>query len=148
VRAVIQRVSAARVTVGDDLVGAIGPGLLVLLGIANSDTELEADWLLDKLLDLRIFEDEGGRFNRSLQDLNGELLVVSQFTLLADTRKGRRPSFTAAARPEQAVPLYEHMIRRAHGRGVTVATGRFGARMRVELVNEGPVTIILDSNDR
>ncbi len=147
-RAVIQRVSVARVTVGDDLVGAIGPGLLVFLGIASRDTEAEADWLLDKLLDLRIFEDESGKFNRSLRDLNGELLVVSQFTLLADTRKGRRPSFTAAARPEQAVPLYEHMIRRAHDRGVTVATGRFGARMRVELVNEGPVTIILDSNDR
>lgn len=147
-RAVIQRVSAARVTVGDDLVGAIGPGLLVFLGIESRDTEAEADWLLDKLLDLRIFEDESGKFNRSLHDLNGELLVVSQFTLLADTRKGRRPSFTAAARPEQAVPLYEHMIRRAHDRGVTVATGRFGARMRVELVNEGPVTIILDSKDR
>lgn len=147
-RAVIQRVSVARVTVGDDLVGAIGPGLLVLLGIASRDTEAEADWLLDKLLDLRIFEDERGKFNRSLRDLNGELLLVSQFTLLADTHKGRRPSFTAAARPEQAVPLYEHMIRRAHDRGVTVATGRFGARMRVELVNEGPVTIILDSNDR
>jgi D-tyrosyl-tRNA(Tyr) deacylase len=148
VRAVIQRVSAARVTVGDDLVGAIGPGLLALLGIASGDTEAEADWLLDKLLDLRIFEDESGKFNRSLRDLNGELLVVSQFTLLADTRKGRRPSFTAAAHPEQAVPLYEHMIRRAHDRGVTVASGRFGTRMRVELVNEGPVTIILDSNDR
>jgi D-tyrosyl-tRNA(Tyr) deacylase len=148
VRAVIQRVSAAHVTVGDDLVGAIGPGLLVFLGIANRDTEAEAEWLLDKLLDLRIFEDESGKFNRSLHDLNGELLVVSQFTLLADTRKGRRPSFTTAARPEQAVPLYEYMIRRACGRGVTVATGRFGARMKVELVNEGPVTIILDSNDR
>jgi D-tyrosyl-tRNA(Tyr) deacylase len=148
VRAVIQRVAAARVTVGDDLVGAIGPGLLMLLGIANSDTELEADWLLDKVLDLRIFEDESGKFNRSLRHLNAELLVVSQFTLLADTRKGRRPSFAAAARPERAVPLYEHVIRRAHDRGVTVASGRFGARMRVELVNEGPVTIILDSNDR
>jgi D-tyrosyl-tRNA(Tyr) deacylase len=148
VRAVIQRVSAARVTVGDDLVGAIGPGLLMFLGVASADTEAEADWLLDKLLDLRIFEDESGRFDRSLRDLNRELLVVSQFTLLADTRKGRRPSFTAAARPEHAVPLYEHMIRRAHDRGVRVASGRFGARMKVELVNEGPVTIILDSNDR
>ena len=147
-RAVIQRVSAARVTVGDDLVGAIGPGLLALVGIASGDTEAEANWLLDKLLDLRIFEDESGRFNRSLRDLNGELLVVSQFTLLADTRKGRRPSFTAAARPEQAVPLYEHIIRRALDHGVTVASGRFGARMKVELVNEGPVTIMLDSTDR
>jgi D-tyrosyl-tRNA(Tyr) deacylase len=148
VRAVIQRVSAARVTVGEDLLGAIGPGLLVFLGIAGCDTEAEAEWLLDKLLDLRIFEDESGKFNRSLRDLNGELLVVSQFTLLADTRKGRRPSFSAAARPEHAVPLYEHVIRRAQDRGVRVASGRFGARMRVDLVNEGPVTIILDSNDR
>jgi D-tyrosyl-tRNA(Tyr) deacylase len=148
VRAVIQRVSAARVMVGDDPVGAIGPGLLLLLGIASGDTEVEADWLLDKLVDLRIFEDEKGKFNRSVRDLNGELLVVSQFTLLADTRKGRRPSFTAAARPELAIPLYEHLIRRARDRGVTVATGRFGARMRIELVNEGPVTILLDSNDR
>jgi len=148
VRAVIQRVSAAQVTVGDELAGAIGPGLLVLLGIASGDTAVEADWLLDKLLDLRIFEDEEGKLNRSVRDLNGELLVVSQFTLLADTRKGRRPSFAAAARPELAIPLYEHLVHRARDRGVTVATGRFGARMRIELVNEGPVTLILDSNDR
>jgi len=148
VRAVIQRVSAARVTVGDEAAGAIGHGALVLVGIADGDTEMEANWLVDKLLDLRIFEDDKGKLNRSLRDLNGELMLVSQFTLLADARKGRRPSFVAAARPEQAVPLYEHMVRRARGQGVTVATGRFGARMRVELVNEGPVTIILDSKDR
>ena len=147
-RAVIQRVSAARVTVGDEVAGAIGRGALVLVGIADGDTEMEANWLVDKLLDLRIFEDDKGKFNRSLRDLNGELMLVSQFTLLADARKGRRPSFAAAARPEQAVPLYEHMVRRARDQGVTVATGRFGARMRVELVNEGPVTIILDSKDR
>jgi D-tyrosyl-tRNA(Tyr) deacylase len=122
--------------------------VLVLVGIADGDTETEANWLVDKLLDLRIFEDDKGKLNRSLRDLNGELMLVSQFTLLADARKGRRPSFAAAARPEQAVPLYEHMVRRARDRGVTVATGRFGARMRVELVNEGPVTIILDSKDR
>jgi len=148
VRAVIQRVSVARVTVGDEVAGAIGRGVLVLVGIADGDTETEANWLVDKLLDLRIFEDDKGKLNRSLRDLNGELMLVSQFTLLADARKGRRPSFAAAARPEQAVPLYEHMVRRARDRGVTVATGRFGARMRVELVNEGPVTIILDSKDR
>jgi D-tyrosyl-tRNA(Tyr) deacylase len=148
VRAVIQRVSVARVTVGDEVAGAIGRGALVLVGIADGDTEMEANWLVDKLLDLRIFEDDKGKLNRSLRDLNGELMLVSQFTLLADARKGRRPSFAAAARPEQAVPLYEHMVRRARDRGVTVATGRFGARMRVELVNEGPVTIILDSKDR
>ena len=147
-RAVIQRVSGARVTVGDEVAGAIGRGVLVLVGIADGDTETEANWLVDKLLDLRIFEDDKGKLNRSLRDLNGELMLVSQFTLLADARKGRRPSFAAAARPEQAVPLYEHMVRRARDRGVTVATGRFGARMRVELVNEGPVTIILDSKDR
>jgi D-tyrosyl-tRNA(Tyr) deacylase len=122
--------------------------VLVLVGIADGDTETEANWLVDKLLDFRIFEDDKGKLNRSLRDLNGELMLVSQFTLLADARKGRRPSFAAAARPEQAVPLYEHMVRRARDRGVTVATGRFGARMRVELVNEGPVTIILDSKDR
>jgi D-tyrosyl-tRNA(Tyr) deacylase len=148
VRAVIQRVSVARVTVGDEVAGTIGRGVLVLVGIADGDTETEANWLVDKLLDLRIFEDDKGKLNRSLRDLNGELMLVSQFTLLADARKGRRPSFAAAARPEQAVPLYEHMVRRARDRGVTVATGRFGARMRVELVNEGPVTIILDSKDR
>jgi D-tyrosyl-tRNA(Tyr) deacylase len=148
VRAVIQRVSVARVTVGDEVAGSIGHGALVLVGIADGDTEMEANWLVDKLLDLRIFEDDEGKLNRSLRDLNGELMLVSQFTLLADTRKGRRPSFAAAARPEQAVPLYEHMVRRARDQGVTVATGRFGARMRVELVNEGPVTIILDSKDR
>ena len=147
-RAVIQRVSVARVTVGDEVAGAIGHGVLVLVGIADGDTEMEANWLVDKLLDLRIFEDDKGKFNRSLRDLNGELMLVSQFTLLADARKGRRPSFAAAARPELAVPLYEHMVRRARDQGVTVATGRFGARMRVELVNEGPVTIILDSKDR
>jgi D-tyrosyl-tRNA(Tyr) deacylase len=148
VRAVIQRVSVARVTVGDEVAGSIGHGALVLVGIADGDTEMEANWLVDKLLDLRIFEDDEGKLNRSLRDLNGELMLVSQFTLLADTRKGRRPSFASAARPEQAVPLYEHMVRRARDQGVTVATGRFGARMRVELVNEGPVTIILDSKDR
>jgi D-tyrosyl-tRNA(Tyr) deacylase len=148
VRAVIQRVSVARVTVGDEVAGSIGHGALVLVGIADGDTEMEANWLVDKLLDLRIFEDDEGKLNRSLRDLNGELMLVSQFTLLADTRKGRRPSFAAAARPEQAVPLYEHMVRRARDQGVTVATGRFGARMRVDLVNEGPVTIILDSKDR
>jgi D-tyrosyl-tRNA(Tyr) deacylase len=148
VRAVVQRVSAARVTVGGRLVGAVGRGLLVLLGIAADDTESEGEWLLDKLLDLRIFENEGGKFDKSLRDVQGELLLVSQFTLLADTRKGRRPSFTAAARPEHAIPLYEHVVQRARAHGITVATGEFGARMAVELVNDGPVTIVLDSKER
>ncbi len=144
-RAVVQRVSAARVTVREDVVGAIGRGLLVFVGIAVEDGTAEADWLIDKLLGLRIFEDEQGKFNRSLRDVNGELLIVSQFTLLADSRKGRRPSFSAAARPEQASLLYEHIIARARAQGVAVATGEFGARMQVTLVNDGPVTIILDS---
>jgi len=147
-RAVVQRVSRGRVTVDHRLAGAIGPGLLVLLGIAADDGEGEADWLIDKLLDLRIFENEHGKFDRSLREVGGELLIVSQFTLLADMRKGRRPSFSAAARPEHAVPLYEHVVARARAQGVTVATGEFGAHMQVELVNDGPVTIVLDSGER
>ncbi len=147
-RAVVQRVSAARVTVGERLVGAIRRGLLVLVGIASDDTEAEADWLLDKLLDLRIFENEVGKFDKSLRDIRGELLLVSQFTLLADTGKGRRPSFTHAARPEQAVPLYQHLLQQARKQGTPVASGEFGAHMQVELINDGPVTILLDSKDR
>lgn len=148
VRAVLQRVSTARVTVDGQQIGAIGTGLLVLLGIATTDREADADWLLDKLIDLRIFENEGGKFDRSLVDINGELLVVSQFTLFADTRKGRRPSFTDAARPEQAIPLYERFVARARARGLGVQAGEFGAHMQVELVNDGPVTIILDTQER
>ncbi len=147
-RAVLQRVSAARVTVGDRVVGAIRRGLLVLVGIAVGDTEAEADWLLDKLLDMRVFENARGKFDQSLRDINGDLLVVSQFTLLADTRKGRRPSFSDAARPEQAIPLYQRLVRRAREQGLTVAAGEFGAHMQVELINDGPVTILLDSTDR
>jgi D-tyrosyl-tRNA(Tyr) deacylase len=147
-RAVLQRVSRARVTVGDRTVGAIGPGLLVLLGIAADDMQSAADWLLEKVLDLRIFENDNGKFDRSLRDLHWDLLVVSQFTLLADTSKGRRPSFTGAARPEHAIPLYEYFVAQARSQGVTVATGEFGARMQVELVNDGPVTILLDSRER
>ena len=147
-RAVVQRVSGARVSVDDRLVGAIRRGLLVLVGIAADDSTAEADWLLDKLLDLRIFENELGKFDKSLRDIDGELLLVSQFTLLADTRKGRRPSFINAARPEQAVPLYEHLLKRARAHGVPTASGEFGAHMRVELTNDGPVTILLDSKDR
>lgn len=144
-RAVVQRVSRARVRVGERLVGEIGPGLAVLLGVAADDAPADADWLLDKLLDLRIFENEAGKFDRSLRECGGELLVVSQFTLLADTGKGRRPSFSAAARPELAVPLYERFVARARGAGVRVATGEFGARMEVTFVNDGPVTLVLDS---
>ncbi len=147
-RAVVQRVSTARVTIDERLVGAIRRGLLAFVGIATDDSLADADWLLDKLLDLRIFENEVGKFDRSLRDVRGELLLVSQFTLLADTHKGRRPSFTAAARPEQAVPLYEHMLQRARNHGITVASGEFGAHMQVELTNDGPATILLDSKDR
>jgi D-tyrosyl-tRNA(Tyr) deacylase len=148
VRAVVQRVSAARVNVGERLVGAIRRGLLVLVGIAANDSLAEADWLLDKLVDLRIFENEVGKFDQSLRDIHGELLLVSQFTLLADTRKGRRPSFSDAARPEHAIPLYEHLLQRARTYGIGVASGEFGAHMHVELTNDGPVTILLDSTDR
>jgi len=148
VRAVVQRVSQARVTVETQVVGSIGAGAVVLLGVAADDGEAEADWLVDKLLHLRIFENELGKFDRSLRDVHGELLVVSQFTLLADTGKGRRPSFSGAARPERAAPLYEYFVARARAHEVTVATGTFGAMMDVELVNHGPVTIILDTRDR
>ncbi|MBI3785289.1 MAG: D-tyrosyl-tRNA(Tyr) deacylase [Deltaproteobacteria bacterium] len=147
-RAVVQRVSRARVTVDERPVSSIGPGLLVLLGVASSDTIAEADWLLDKVLDLRIFENESGKFDRSLRDVGGELMVVSQFTLLADTRRGRRPSFTDAAAPSAASLLYEHVVARASALGVRAATGEFGAHMAVELVNDGPVTVLLDSNSR
>lgn len=147
-RAVIQRVSAARVRVDERLVGHIGRGLLVLLGIANGDKPDDADWLLDKLLNMRIFENDLGKFDRSVGEIGGELMIVSQFTLLADTRKGRRPSFSDAARPEEAVPLYEYMVQQARVRGVNTATGEFGAHMAIELVNDGPVTIVIDSAER
>jgi D-tyrosyl-tRNA(Tyr) deacylase len=148
VRAVLQRVAGAHVTVDEREVGRIGLGLLVLLGIAHDDTREDADWLLHKLLDLRIFENEHGKFDRSLRDVGGAMLVVSQFTLLADTGKGRRPSFSAAARPEQAVPLYEHFVSQARAQGGRVATGEFGAHMQVHLINDGPVTFVLDSRGR
>lgn len=147
-RAVAQRVSGATVRVGDRICGAIGLGLLVLIGVAGDDTAEDADWLLDKLMDLRIFENDSGKFDRSLRDIGGELLLVSQFTLFADTRKGRRPSFSGAAAPEHAVPLYEHCVARARSHGFRVATGEFGAHMQVELTNDGPVTILLDSQQR
>jgi len=139
-RAVVQRVAAARVTPG----GAIGAGLCVLLGVAASDTEPDAERLAGKVARLRIFENEDGKFDRSLLDTGGEALVVSQFTLIADTDKGNRPSFAGAARPELADPLYERFCQALRELGVAVETGVFGARMQVELVNDGPVTIIVD----
>jgi D-aminoacyl-tRNA deacylase len=144
VRAVVQRVSSARVVVDDEAVGEIGRGLCVLLGIARDDHEADADRLADRIARLRIFENDEGRFDRSLLDVGGKALLVSQFTLIADTAKGNRPSFTDAAPPEQAEPLYERFCAALHDLGVEAATGRFGARMAVELVNDGPVTIVLD----
>ncbi len=144
-RAVVQRVSESSVTVGTEVVGRIGRGLLVLLGVAKTDTEKEAAYLAEKIVHLRVFEDEGGRLNRSLTEVGGEMLVVSQFTLLADCRRGRRPSFTEAAEPELATRLYEHFVRQAANLGISVQTGRFRALMAVGLVNDGPVTLVIDS---
>jgi D-tyrosyl-tRNA(Tyr) deacylase len=143
VRAVVQRVSEARVTVAGECVAEIGLGLLVLLGVARGDSEADAERLAGKVARLRIFEDEGGKFDRSLLDVRGEALVVSQFTLIADTRKGNRPSFTEAAPPDEAEPLYDALCAALASLGVPVARGVFGARMVVELANDGPVTIVL-----
>ena len=144
-RAVVQRVSEARVSVDEAVVGKIGRGLCVLLGVGRADTEHNADALCRKIVGLRIFQDDAGRFARSLEEVSGALLVVSQFTLLGDCRKGRRPSFTDAAPPERAEQLYEHFVARARDGAVPVATGRFGARMALALVNDGPVTLVLDT---
>ena len=144
-RAVVQRVSRARVTVGDELKGEIREGLLVLLGISNSDSEKDADYLVDKTLNLRVFEDEAGKMNLSLLDVAGDLLVVSQFTLYGDIRRGRRPSYINAAAPDEANRLYEYFVTECRKQIGNVATGRFQAMMDVELVNNGPVTILIDS---
>jgi D-tyrosyl-tRNA(Tyr) deacylase len=146
-RAVIQRVSQAQVSVDGECIGRIGHGLVVLLGIRSDDTQAQADYISDKIIGLRIFSDQAGKFNRSLRDVGGELLIVSQFTLYGDCRKGRRPSFIAAAGVEIALPLYEYFVERTRSRNIRVATGRFQANMAVQLVNDGPVTIILDSLD-
>jgi D-aminoacyl-tRNA deacylase len=147
VRAVVQRVSKARVVVAGERVAEIDRGLVVLVGVARNDSEAEAERLAGKVARLRIFEDDAGRFDRSLLDVGGEALVVSQFTLIADTRKGNRPSFTEAAPPEQAEPLYERFCEALRAEGADVEVGVFGARMHVELVNDGPVTITLDVGD-
>jgi D-tyrosyl-tRNA(Tyr) deacylase len=144
-RAVVQRVSRARVTVGSEVTGEIGLGLLVLLGVRTGDTRAEADYLVEKTVGLRIFEDAGGKMNLSVAEVAGALLVVSQFTLYGDARRGKRPSFDAAAPPEQARELYEYFVERVRGAGLRCETGRFQETMQVELVNEGPVTILLDS---
>src|SRR5438445_437614 len=147
-RAVVQRVRRCRVSVDSNTVGQIGPGLLVLLGIARSDTEAAADYLAEKIIGLRIFEDDQEKMNLSVQDKHGELLVVSQFTLYGDVRRGKRPSFDAAARPELAKQLYEYFVERVRASGIRCETGKFQAMMKVELVNDGPVTILLDSEKK
>ena len=144
-RAVVQRVSRARVTVGDEITGEIGLGLLVLLGVGAGDTRAEADYLVEKTIGLRIFEDVGGKMNLSVAEVEGALLVVSQFTLYGDARRGKRPSFDAAAPPDEARELYEYFVEKVRGAGLRCETGRFQETMQVELVNEGPVTILLDS---
>lgn len=144
-RAVIQRVKNSSVTVDGAVVGEIGPGILLLLGVAGDDAEADADFLLNKIIHLRIFADDQQKMNLSLMDTGGELLVVSQFTLLGDCRKGRRPSFANAGPPEKAEALYHYFVQTARGSGIHVAEGRFGAMMDVALVNDGPVTFVLES---
>ena len=146
-RAVIQRVARAKVTVSNELVGEIGHGLLILLGVTHLDEDRDADYLVDKIVNLRIFNDADGKMNLSLADISGEMLVVSQFTLYGDTRRGRRPSFIDAASGEDALRWYKYFVAKARESVKKVATGEFGAMMDVELVNDGPVTIILDSKN-
>lgn len=145
-RAVVQRVSSSKVTVNGEVTGEIKKGLLVLLGVTHEDTSKDVDYIIDKVLNLRIFEDENEKMNLSLKDVQGELLVVSQFTLYGDCRKGRRPSFSSAARPEVATKLYEEFIEKSRNEGIVTQTGRFGTHMMVDLTNDGPVTILLESN--
>lgn len=145
-RAVVQRVSRAKVTVGDEITGEIGTGLLILLGVGAADTRNDADYLAEKIVGLRIFEDSGGRMNLSVIEAAGAVLAVSQFTLYGDVRRGRRPSFDAAAAPQPARELYEYFVEKIRAAGLRCETGRFQETMQVELVNEGPVTILLDSN--
>lgn len=146
-RAVLQRVSQASVTVDGQVVGQIGQGLLVLLGVGQGDSESQVKLLADKVVQLRIFGDEEGKMNRSLLDIHGEILVISQFTLYADLKRGRRPGFTRAAPPSLAIPLYEQFKEILAAYGLPVASGIFGATMHIELCNEGPVTIMLDSDE-
>ena len=145
-RAVLTRVKSASVTVDGSVIGQIGQGFLILLGVTHEDTEAQAVKLADKLMGLRIFEDENGKMNRSLEDVGGQVLVVSQFTLYGNCKKGRRPEFLAAARPEIAIPLYEKFIALCRNKGFSVETGEFGAEMLVESVNDGPVTLIVDTD--
>lgn len=144
-RAVIQRVKKASVIVDNNLIGKIDKGLLVFLGVSDNDTENDLDYIFDKTVGLRVFEDEQGKMNKALVDVYGSILIVSQFTLYGDARKGKRPSFSHAARPDKAIPLYEKFIEKCKESGLNTQTGQFGADMDVELINDGPVTILLDS---
>ena len=147
-KALLQRVTEASVSVAGEVVGRIGRGLVVFVGVASGDTEKDAQYLAQKSVGLRIFTDEAGRFNLSALDIKGELLVVSQFTLLADTKKGRRPSFVEAAPPSEAEALFERFVAQARATGLKVETGRFQQYMQVEIHNDGPVTVLLDSRDK
>jgi len=147
-KALLQRVTRASVSIDNEEVGRIGPGLVVFLGVASGDTEKDAQYLVQKIVNLRIFADKEGKFNFSALDINAELLLVSQFTLLADTRKGRRPSFVEAAAPAQAEELFGYFVEQARATGLKVATGRFQQYMQVEIHNDGPVTIMLDSSEK
>lgn len=146
-RAVLQRVSRAKVTVSDELIGEIGNGLLILLGVTHGDDNNDADYLIDKIVNLRIFSDSDGKMNHSLIDTGGGMLVVSQFTLYGNTNRGRRPSFIEAASGEEALRWYKYFVAKARESVTNVSTGKFGAMMEVELINDGPVTIILDSKN-
>lgn len=144
-RALVQRVSRGAVKVDDEIVGQIGHGLVILLGVSHDDGTGEVNFVADKCINLRIFEDDNGKMNRSLLEVGGEALIISQFTLYGDCRKGRRPGFNDAALPEHAIPLYEEFIARVEDSGVKTATGIFGASMQVEIINEGPVTLLVES---
>lgn len=145
---VVQRVSKANVEVESKIVGEISEGLMLLIGICENDSEADADWLIHKILNLRIFSDEEGKMNKSIQEISGEILCISQFTLLADYKKGHRPSFIKAAKPEIAVPIFEHFLKQIKLSNLKIESGIFGADMKVSLINDGPVTIVLDSQTK
>ncbi|MDD5313278.1 MAG: D-aminoacyl-tRNA deacylase [Dehalococcoidia bacterium] len=147
-KALLQRVTSASVKIDENIVGSIGAGIVVLLGVAGDDSEKDADYLVDKIVNLRIFNDAQNKFNLSALQINGEMLVISQFTLLSDTRRGRRPSFTQAAEPAKAEALYNYFVMKMKHMGLKVETGRFAAHMLVEIHNDGPVTIMLDSREK
>lgn len=147
-RVVLQRVKNAKVDVNKKTVGEISHGFLILLGIGHDDSEIDADWLIEKILKLRVFEDEDGKMNKNIFDISGSLLVISQFTLYANCKKGNRPSFVDAAKPEEANRLYEYFVSKATDSNINVETGEFGKHMEVSLLNDGPVTIILDTKDK